>query len=67
MTCRKPTNAEVNTGTSEATGRQPQGTIDPHASVPGSDVMLNLWASWMDQISAPDHRLQRTMHGPGGK
>ena len=51
MTRRKPTNAEVNTGTSETTGRQPQGTIDPHASVPGSDVMLNLWASWMDQIS----------------
>jgi polyhydroxyalkanoate synthase len=26
-------------------------------NVPGPDVMLRLWASWMDQMSAPAHTL----------
>lgn len=39
-------------GTSGELGVQPNVGADPHACVPGPDVMLGLWAAWMDQISA---------------
>ena len=29
----------------------------PDGNVPGPDVMLRLWASWMDQMSAPAQAL----------
>ena len=39
-------------GTSGELGVQPNVGADPHACVPGPDVMLGLWAAWMDQIFA---------------
>ena len=44
---------------SEAMTRQDadKGQAQPmDGTVPGPDVMLRLWASWMDQMSAPAHR-----------
>ena len=32
-----------------------QGQMD--SNLPGPDVMLRLWASWMDQMSAPAQAL----------
>ena len=38
-----------------------------NSNVPGPDVMLGLWASWMDQMSAPAQAPAGPGHSRGGR
>jgi hypothetical protein len=52
MIRRETDNTSAQVDTNGELGVQPNVGADPHACVPGPDVILGLWAAWMDQISA---------------